>query len=123
VEIDRGQIEQALLNLYVNAGQAMHEGGELFLQTENVLFDGTYVQPYKVDPGNYVKVSISDTGVGIDKKTQDRIFEPFFTTKGKKGTGLGLSIVKTIIEAHRGTIICQSQINKGTTFILNFPFH
>ena len=122
VEIDRGQIEQALLNLYVNAWQAMNDGGDLFLQTENAFLDETYVQPYKVHPGRYVKISISDTGVGIDKKTQERIFEPFFTTKEMgRGTGLGLASVYGIIKNHGGYINVYSEIDRGTTFTFYLP--
>ena len=81
VDIDRGQIEQVLLNLYVNAWQAMPGGGNLYLETENVTLDKSYVKPFSVEPGKYVKISVTDTGVGIDKATQKKIFDPFFTTK------------------------------------------
>ena len=122
VEVDRGQIDQALLNLYVNAWQAMPEGGELYLQTENVVLDHTYVKPYKVEPGNYVKVSVADTGVGIDKEYQKRIFEPFFTTKEMgRGTGLGLASVYGIIKNHGGYINFYSEKNQGTTFTVYLP--
>jgi signal transduction histidine kinase len=122
VEVDRGQIDQALLNLYVNAGQAMPEGGELYLQTENVVLDHTYVKPYKVESGNYVKISVADTGVGIDKEDQKRIFEPFFTTKEMgRGTGLGLASVYGIIKNHGGYINVYSEKNQGTTFTIYLP--
>ena len=122
VEVDQGQIEQALLNLYVNAWQAMPEGGDLNIKTENITLDETYVKPFKIKPGNYVKLSISDTGVGMDEATQQRIFEPFFTTKEMgRGTGLGLASVYGIIKNHDGFINVYSEKNKGTTFSVYLP--
>jgi len=122
VEVDRGQIEQVLLNLYVNAWQAMSEGGNLYLLTENVILDWSYVKPYKVEPGEYVKITVSDTGVGIDSETQDRIFEPFFTTKEMgRGTGLGLASVYGIIKSHGGYINVYSEKDRGTTFTIYLP--
>jgi len=122
VEVDRGQIEQVLLNLYVNAWQAMSEGGNLYLLTENVILDWSYVKPYKVEPGKYVKITVSDTGVGIDSETQDRIFEPFFTTKEMgRGTGLGLASVYGIIKSHGGYINVYSEKDRGTTFTIYLP--
>jgi PAS domain S-box-containing protein len=122
VEVDQGQIEQMILNLYVNAWQAMPEGGDLNLQTENISLDETYVKPFKIEPGNYVKLSISDTGVGMDKETKARIFEPFFTTKEMgRGTGLGLASVYGTIKNHGGFINVYSEKNKGTTFSIYLP--
>ncbi len=122
VEVDRGQIEQVLLNLYVNAWQAMPEGGDLYLQTENVILDHSYVKPYKVDPGRYAKISVSDTGTGIDKETQERIFEPFFTTKEMgRGTGLGLASAYGIIKSHGGYVNVYSEKEKGTIFTIYLP--
>lgn len=81
VEADQGQIEQVLLNLYVNAWQAMSGGGELYIETENFTLNEEYVKPFGVEPGKYLKISVTDTGTGMDEATQQRIFDPFFTTK------------------------------------------
>jgi PAS domain S-box-containing protein len=122
VEVDRGQIEQALLNLYINAWQAMPDGGDLYLITENITLDENCVRPYKVKPGRYVKVTVADTGVGIDKADMGRIFEPFFTTKGMgRGTGLGLASVYGIIKGHGGYINVYSEKGQGTTFNIYLP--
>jgi signal transduction histidine kinase len=122
VEVDRGQLEQVLLNLYVNAWQAMPGGGNIYLQTENVTLNEKEVKPYNVKPGNYVKISIRDTGVGMNEKTQQRIFEPFFTTKEMgRGTGLGLASVYGIIKNHGGFIRVHSKKGRGTTFYIYLP--
>ena len=122
VEVDRGQIEQALLNLYVNAWQAMPKGGELYLQSENVTFDEDHGKPYGLKPGNYVKMTIADTGLGMGDTTQKRIFEPFFTTKEMgRGTGLGLASVYGIIKNHDGIINVDSKKGEGSTFTFYLP--
>ena len=122
VEVDQGQIQQALLNLYLNASQAMPEGGDLYVQTENVLLDEEYIKPFKVTPGKYVKISLTDTGVGMDEATVKKIFDPFFSTKGPgKGSGLGLASVYGIIKNHGGFINVYSEQGQGTTFTLYLP--
>jgi CheY-like chemotaxis protein len=121
-EVDQGQIEQALMNLYINAFQAMPGGGDLYVQTENIIIDENYIKPYKVEPGKYIKISVTDTGVGMDKITQQRIFEPFFTTREMgRGTGLGLASAYGIVKNHDGFINVYSEKGKGTTFNIYFP--
>ena len=122
VEIDRGQIEQVLINLYLNAWHAMPDGGDLFIQTENVVLSTEYCQPYELPGGPYVKVSVTDTGIGMNQKTMNRIFEPFFTTKEVgKGTGLGLASAYGIIKNHNGIIRVYSEMGHGTTFTIYLP--
>ena len=121
VEVDSSQIDQALLNLFVNAWQAMPSGGDLHVSTENVTVDEKTARRFDVSPGDYVRVSVSDTGVGIDDDLKEKIFEPFFTTKKEGGTGLGLSAVYGIVKAYGGFIEVFSKKGEGTSFYLYFP--
>jgi two-component system, cell cycle sensor histidine kinase and response regulator CckA len=121
-EVDKGQIEQALLNLYINAWQAMPGGGDLYLGTENVTLDLSYRKPFQVKPGKYVKISVRDTGTGIDKAIQQKIFEPFFTTKATgQGNGLGLASVYGIVKNHGGHITVYSELGRGAIFNMYLP--
>jgi signal transduction histidine kinase len=105
VEVDSSQIEQVLINLYVNAGQAMPDGGTLTVMTANADLDEAFVLPYHLPPGQYAHIRVIDTGTGMDKATQARIFDPFFTTKEiGRGTGLGLAPAYGIIKNHNGII-------------------
>jgi len=122
VEVDQTQFEQVLLNLYVNAWQAMPHGGDLYVETSDVVLDENDTKPHDVKPGNYVKVSVADTGTGMDKAIQQRIFDPFFTTKEMgRGTGLGLASAYGIIKNHGGIINVYSEKERGTTFTIYLP--
>ena len=122
VEVDRGQIEQVLLNLYVNAWQAMSGGGDLYLETRNITLDKDFTKPFSMEPGNYVQLSVTDTGVGMDEATKRRVFEPFFSTKERGGgTGLGLASAYGIIKNHGGIINVQSELGHGTTIDIYLP--
>ena len=122
VEADRMQIEQVLLNLYINAWQAMPEGGALRLETKDVALGEKICKPYQVAPGRYVHVSVTDTGTGMDPKILQHIFDPFFTTKEKsRGTGLGLASAYGIIKNHGGIINAHSQKGCGATFNIYLP--
>jgi CheY-like chemotaxis protein len=122
IEADQGQIEQILLNLYINALEAMPGGGDLYLITMNVTDKDMIGKLYKANPGNYVLLSVKDTGIGMDYETRKRIFEPFFTTKGlASGTGLGLASTYGIVKGHGGYIDVDSEKGKGTTFSIYLP--
>jgi len=117
VNVDQGQIEQVLLNIYVNAAQAMPKGGDIFITSENIVLDTNFVKPFQVQPGEYVKIAIKDNGIGMDDKIIQKIFDPFFTTKkAEKGSGLGLSTAYGIIKKHGGIIDVSSEKDKGSTF-------
>jgi len=122
VEIDQGQMDQVFLNLFINASQAMTEGGNLYLETRNIVFQENEIKPVGIQGGKYIKISVTDEGIGMEKEVLDRIFEPFFTTKPKGvGTGLGLASAYGIIKNHKGAIHVYSEKGKGTTFSIYLP--
>ncbi|MBW2199256.1 MAG: PAS domain-containing protein [Deltaproteobacteria bacterium] len=122
IEADENQIEQVVLNIYVNAWQAMPDGGDLFVKTTNITHENIKDKIYDPKSGNYVLLEVADTGTGMDEKTKERIFDPFFTTKEMgRGTGLGLASVYGIVKGHSGYIDVESEEGNGTAFSIYLP--
>ena len=123
IHADRGTVEQVIMNLAINAKEAMPEGGRFTIKTKNETLDRNFCKQYAESrPGRYVRISIADTGIGMDKKIQEHIFEPFYSTKGlHRGGGLGLSVVYGIVQQHKGWLHVESTPSKGSVFHLYFP--
>jgi len=124
VDADQSQLEQVFLNLLINASQAMPGPGDIFVTTQNIFIDEDHPYPFEVQPGRYIKVTVKDTGMGMDMEIQKKIFDPFFSTKDvddKKGRGLGLSTVFGIVKNHKGFILVESEKGKGASFHICLP--
>ncbi len=122
VACDKGQIDQVLLNIFINAWQAMPKGGDIYVATENVTLEDALARAHETTGGRFVKIAIKDTGIGMDQATIDKIFDPFFTTKEReRGTGLGLASAYGIIKNHSGFIDVISQPGQGSTFNIYLP--
>ena len=122
VVVDGNQIEQVLVNLFLNAWQAMQGSGDLYLTSKNIVLEASFTTPHEVPAGRYVKIAVRDTGIGMDRSIQRRIFEPFFTThEPGRGTGLGLASAFGIIKNHHGIITVSSQLGRGSTFSIYLP--
>ena len=122
VAADRGQLDQVFMNLYINAAQAMPAGGDLYVETRDVILGEDDTAPFGIQPGRFVEIVVRDTGVGMDERTRSRVFEPFFTTKEMgRGTGLGLAFVYGIVKNHGGIIKLSSQKGQGAAFRIYLP--
>jgi PAS domain S-box-containing protein len=121
-QVDRVQIGQLLLTLYMNAAEAMPDGGDIYLQSENIVLDENHTRAQDIEPGRFVKISVTDTGKGLDEEAKQRIFEPFYSIHGTAGyDGLGLAAVYGTIKSHKGIINVYSEKGHGTTFTLYLP--
>jgi CheY-like chemotaxis protein len=124
VEVDQGQIEQIILSIFVNSWQAMPGGGEIDIETRNIILDESFCFRHEINPGKYVSITVSDNGVGMDQEILDRAFDPFFTTKERsRGTGLGLASAYGIVKNHGGVVTASSKIGEGTTLVIYLPAH
>ncbi|MFA5905346.1 MAG: ATP-binding protein [Desulfobacula sp.] len=124
VDADQSQLEQVFLNLLINASQAMPGPGDIFITTQNIFINEDHRYPFEVQPGRYIKITVKDTGIGMDLEIQKKIFDPFFSTKevdDKKGRGLGLSTVFGIIKNHKGFILVESEKGNGSSFHICLP--
>jgi len=124
VDADLTQLEQVFVNIMINASQAMPEQGDIFIKTQNRVIDENHEYPFEVHPGQYIQVTIKDTGIGMDQETQQRVFDPFFSTKdtdNQKSRGLGLSTVYGIVKNHDGFILVDSKIGRGASFHVWLP--
>ncbi|MCP3875333.1 MAG: response regulator [Desulfobacteraceae bacterium] len=124
IDADETQIEQVFLNLLINASQAMPDQGDIFITSQNIFINENHDYPFEINPGRYIKVTIKDTGIGMDMETQKKIFDPFFSTKAvgdKKGRGLGLSTVYGVIKNHNGFILVDSEKGQGASFHVCLP--